>query len=121
VRHTPAEDEPVRLLADFGMGRVRLLKFDAKPCFVRHGIGMREQQLEGYKPVAADGAPEVEVVYKGPLAKVEDEDGRVYPRGVRVRVPAAAASGLCAGEGAGQFTVLEAINRCDTATACGSR
>jgi SAM-dependent methyltransferase len=119
VRHTPAEDEPVRLLADFGMGRVRLLKFDAKPCFVRHGVGMREQQLEGYKPAAANGAPEVEVVYKGPFAKVEGEDGRVYPRGIRVRIPAAVASGLCAGDGASQFTVFEATPRIEAATACG--
>jgi catechol 2,3-dioxygenase-like lactoylglutathione lyase family enzyme len=50
VRHAPPDDEPVRLLEETGFSGVRRVKFDAKPCFVRHGVGMREQQLEGFKP-----------------------------------------------------------------------
>ena len=37
VRHTPVEEEPVRLLEGAGFTGVRMVKFDAQPCFVRHG------------------------------------------------------------------------------------
>lgn len=50
VRHTPLAEEPVRLLEAGGFAGVRKLKFDAQPCFVRHGVGMRELQLEGFRP-----------------------------------------------------------------------
>jgi catechol 2,3-dioxygenase-like lactoylglutathione lyase family enzyme len=54
VRHTPIESEPVQLLEMANFAGVRMVKFDAQPCFVRHGIAMRELQLEGFKP--SDGS-----------------------------------------------------------------
>src|SRR5262249_42963641 len=36
VRFVPHEPEPVRLLEDAGFVNVRMLKFDANPCFVRN-------------------------------------------------------------------------------------
>jgi catechol 2,3-dioxygenase-like lactoylglutathione lyase family enzyme len=107
VRHTPPEGVTVRLVEAAGFAGVRMLKFDAKPCFVRNGVGMREQQLEGFKPAAVRGG-EVEVLYKGPFARLADEAGREYPRGVRVKVPAAVAERLARPELAGQFTVFPA-------------
>jgi catechol 2,3-dioxygenase-like lactoylglutathione lyase family enzyme len=92
VRHTPPEAEPVGLLEAAGFAGVRLVKFDAGPCFVRDGVGLREQQLEGFKP--AGGAGTAEVLYKGPFRQVTDDAGTVYPRGQRVRVPAAVAAAL---------------------------
>src|SRR5207253_2264207 len=85
VRFVPPEGEPVALLTAAELADVRMLKFDAAPCFVRDGVGMRELQLEGRKPAAA-GEAVCEVLYKGPFRQVEDDAGRVYPRGRRVRV-----------------------------------
>jgi catechol 2,3-dioxygenase-like lactoylglutathione lyase family enzyme len=104
VRHTPLEGEPARWLEEAGFGGLRLLKFDAKPCFVRHGVSLREQQLEGWAPAAGDGT--VTVLYRGPFGTVTDDEGVVYPRGARVRIGAAAAQRLRQGELAECFTFL---------------
>jgi catechol 2,3-dioxygenase-like lactoylglutathione lyase family enzyme len=50
VQHVPLEDEPQQLLERAGFAGMRLLKFDAKPCFVRGEANLREMQLEGWKP-----------------------------------------------------------------------
>ena len=55
VRSVPFEADPVKLLEAAGLIGVRMLKFDAKPCFVRDGVPMRELQLEGFTPGASDG------------------------------------------------------------------
>jgi catechol 2,3-dioxygenase-like lactoylglutathione lyase family enzyme len=117
VRHTPSDDWPVHLLESAGLTGVRLVKFDAKPCFVRDGVPMREQQLEGYKPASATTG-ETDVLYKGPFAQVVDEAGREYPRGRRVRVPAAVADRLRDPALSAQFVVFEPAAA--TAGSCGS-
>lgn len=117
VRFVPFEADPVRQLEAAGLVGVRMVKFDAKPCFVRDGIGMRELQLEGWMP-AADGADAVEVMYKGPFRSVADDDGRSYPRGVRVAVPAAAADRLRKGSLADSFVVFDP-KQSRAAVACG--
>lgn len=120
VRSVPIETEPAGLLEDAGLVAVRMLKFDAGPCFVRGGVGMRELQLEAFVPSAPEGG-EVEVVYKGPFREVRDDEGRVYPRGRRVLVPTTVADRLRSGEGASQFTVFEARDRRHgSTTACAS-
>lgn len=120
VQSVPFEADPVALLEGAGFVRVRMLKFDSKPCFVRGGVGMRELQLEGFTPTAAQGA-EVEVVYKGPFREVRDDEDRVFARGHRVAVPAAVADRLRTGEFAGQFTVFPSTAaRPATVTACAS-
>jgi hypothetical protein len=106
VRHVPGDGEVVAFLEAARFQGLRLLKFDAAPCFVRQGIALRETQVEAWKPELADGR-EVTVVYKGPFREVADDAGRVYPRGRRVTVAAAAAEPLRAPEWAGQFLVLD--------------
>jgi SAM-dependent methyltransferase len=119
VRSVPFEADPVALLEDAGLVGVRMLKFDAKPCFVRGGVGMRELQLEGFAPAVADGG-EVEVMYKGPFREVRDDEGRVFPRGRRVAVPTAAAAQFRAGDLSAYFAVFEsAATRPAVVTACG--
>jgi catechol 2,3-dioxygenase-like lactoylglutathione lyase family enzyme len=120
VRFVPQEGEPIRLLEDAGFSAVRLLKFDAKPCFVRNGVEMRETQIEGRKPLTAEGTDKVfEVLYRGPFDQI-DADGRAFPRGVRVGVPAGDAARFRTPELAAQFTVFEpSANRPLTANACG--
>ena len=83
-----------------------MLKFDAKPCFVRDGVGMRETQTGRVEAGAADAEPAWEVLYRGPFDRV-DGDGRAFPRGVRVPVPATAVARFRTPEVAAQFTVFE--------------
>jgi hypothetical protein len=60
-------------------------------------------------------------MYKGPFREVRDDEGRAYPRGRRVSVPASAADRLRAGELAGQFVVFEpTATRPAAVTACGA-
>jgi catechol 2,3-dioxygenase-like lactoylglutathione lyase family enzyme len=119
VRSVPFETDPVALLEEAGLVGVRMVKFDAKPCFVRGGIGMRELQLEGWIPAAATDR-EVEVMYRGPFREIRDDDGRVYARGRRVSVSASAADRLRSGELAGHFVVFPPKEqRPATISACG--
>ena len=120
VRSVPTESDPVRLLEEARLSGIRLLKFDAKPCFVRNGVGMRETQVEGWKPAAVpEGDAVCEVLYRGPFDQV-DADGRAFPRGVRVAVPAGEVARFRTPELSGQFTVFEpAGGRPLTATVCG--
>lgn len=104
VQFVPPESEPVRLLETAGFQRVQMVKFDAKPCFLRQGVAMREQQLEGFKP--AEHGKHVGVMYRGPFRQIVDDEGHVFVRGERVTVDAAAAERLQNGAGAGQFLVL---------------
>jgi catechol 2,3-dioxygenase-like lactoylglutathione lyase family enzyme len=105
VQYVPPEADPVRLLESAGFERLRFIKFDAKPCFQREGVAMREQQLEGFKPGV--GVERVQVIYKGPFRQVIDDDGTVFVRGERVSVDAARAERLRGSEWSGQFLVLE--------------
>jgi catechol 2,3-dioxygenase-like lactoylglutathione lyase family enzyme len=105
VGHVPLESEPPRLLERAGFVGMRLLKFDAQPCFVRESANLREMQLEGFNPAAADGAGQI-VLYKGPFRQVTDDTGTVYPRGERVRTSAASAERLRSDGGAEQFLFL---------------
>jgi catechol 2,3-dioxygenase-like lactoylglutathione lyase family enzyme len=50
VQFVPADGDPARLLEAAGFREMKLLKFEASPCFVRDGVPLREQQLEGFKP-----------------------------------------------------------------------
>jgi SAM-dependent methyltransferase len=85
VKHAPLEDVPVRLLEEAGLSQVRMVKFDAQPCFVRQGIGLRELQLEGFKSVANETNGVAEVLYTGPLDRIEVH-GVALSRGRRSRV-----------------------------------
>ena len=119
VQSVPFEADPVALLEEAGLVGVRMLKFDPNPCFVRGGVGMRELQLEGFAPGGASGEA-VEVMYRGPFREVRDDEGRLYSRGRRVSVPAAAAERLRAGEAAAQFAVFgPTAGRPEVVTACG--
>jgi catechol 2,3-dioxygenase-like lactoylglutathione lyase family enzyme len=104
VQYVPPEADPLHLLESAGFQSLRLVKFDAKPCFQREGVAMREQQLEGFKPTAANGR--LAVVYKGPFRQVTDDSGTVFERGQRASVDSALAEKLRGEEWAGQFLIL---------------
>jgi catechol 2,3-dioxygenase-like lactoylglutathione lyase family enzyme len=112
VRFVPSEADVPALPTEAGFVGVRLLKYDANPCFVRDGVGLRELQLEAFAPAEA-GCAVVEVMYRGPFRDVRDDEGRVYPRGRRVTVPAATAERLRTGATTNQFTVFRPQSACD--------
>jgi catechol 2,3-dioxygenase-like lactoylglutathione lyase family enzyme len=103
VQHTPLDTEPPRLLEETGFQGVQLLKFDAKPCFVQDGVGLREMQLEGWKAAPAAQEKQVMVLYRGPFRQVVDDSGTVYPRGQRVPIDTGRAESLRRGALAEQF------------------
>jgi catechol 2,3-dioxygenase-like lactoylglutathione lyase family enzyme len=105
VQIVPEEAGPVHLLESAGFRNLQFVKFDAKPCFQRSGVEMREQQLEGFKILEAGGR--AQAIYKGPFQRVVDDSGKVFNRGERVPVDAFQAESLRSGEWAGQFLVLE--------------
>jgi catechol 2,3-dioxygenase-like lactoylglutathione lyase family enzyme len=105
VQHVPVDADVMALLEEAGVQGLRLLKFDAKPCFVRGGVAMRETQIEGWKPAGGNGAG-VMIVYKGPFRQVVDDAGNVYPRGRWVASDRATAERLRAPEWASQFLIL---------------
>jgi catechol 2,3-dioxygenase-like lactoylglutathione lyase family enzyme len=120
VRVVPHESDVVALLEQAGLVGVRMVKFDAKPCFVRDGVGMRELQLEGFAP-SHDIDDPIEVMYKGPFREIRDDLGHSYPRGQRVLVPSSVANQLRSGELSEQFVVFQPkANRPEVVTACGS-
>ncbi len=106
VQLVPFENEPVRLLEEAGFANLHFVKFDAKPCFQRAGVDMREQQLEGIKPLAQEG--KLVAIFKGPFSSITDDAGRTYRRGERVQIDSVQAEQLRTGEWAGQFLVLDA-------------
>ena len=71
---------------------------------------MREMQLEAFAPAvfAATGTAAaddtLELLYRGPLKEIRDDEGRAYPRGRRVRVPRAVAERLATSPLADHFT-----------------
>jgi len=101
VQAVPQEREPMEALESAGLVGIRLLKYEAKPCFVRDGVSMREMQLEAFAPPGDEG-DEVEVLYRGPLREVRDDAGRIFPRGSRVAVPPGVAAWLRS-SGLGEF------------------
>jgi catechol 2,3-dioxygenase-like lactoylglutathione lyase family enzyme len=106
VRSVPVDADVVAQVEAADFAGVRLLKFDAKPCFVRDGVAMRETQVEAWK--AAGGSDSsATAIYKGPFREIRDDLGNVFPRGRRVRVAAAVAERLRSPEWAAQFLILD--------------
>ncbi len=62
-------------------------------------------RLVGWKSAGA-AWPTIQVVYKGPLAQVTDEDGTVFSRGAAMSVAWSQAERLRLGPAADQFTFL---------------
>jgi catechol 2,3-dioxygenase-like lactoylglutathione lyase family enzyme len=78
VEYVPQQHEPIALAENCGFVGLRMVKFDAKPCFERQGVGMRELQLEGWKP-PVDNGEDATVLYKGPFSAVSDDMRQTYP------------------------------------------
>lgn len=130
VQHIPAETEAAVELATAGFEQVTFAELKPIHCFAVPGVELREQRLIARKPLvrvesSTDvGAPHALirdryraiVVYRGPLAEVADEQGRIYPHGQRVPVDPQVAHALSASAAAEQFAFL---SDCRSAGAAG--
>lgn len=95
VTEVPVDRDVLAWVEDAGFEQVRLVKFGRSPAFEIDGVAMREMIIEAHKPVddhqrAEDQADEVTLVYKGPFRDLVDDSGRVFRRGERTRLSAAA-------------------------------
>ena len=81
------------------------MQFVPEAAAFRHGAAeMREIKLEARKPEATPtGSPDRVVLYKGPFAKIVDEDGVIFCRGKRTPVTQRTCERLAAGTAAPQF------------------
>ena len=83
------ETEFVRAFVEAGFQAVYIDGYDTTPWRVVEGIAFRSLTLLAVKPEAEAGTEgEYAVIYRGPFAEVRDEEGKAYPRGVRVAVDA---------------------------------
>jgi catechol 2,3-dioxygenase-like lactoylglutathione lyase family enzyme len=96
VKEVPVDREVLSWVEDGGFEQIRLVKFGSTPAFEVDGVTMRETIIEARKPVEEE-AGEVVVVYKGPFRDLVDDAGRVFRRGERVGISAAAWSVLQSG------------------------
>lgn len=86
VQVIPVEEEPAEELATAGFCGLHYDKLGDIHCFSVHGVELRELRLSAYKPLSIPTSAEFAVLYRGPLAQVQDERGRTYPRGRRIAV-----------------------------------
>ena len=105
VRHAPLQTEMVSAVSAAGFGGVRMVKYNAKPCFQVPAADLRETQIEGWKRPPAPGSRAV--LYKGPFQEAVLDGGLVLPRGTWVRVDAAVADALAGPAMADQVVVAD--------------
>jgi catechol 2,3-dioxygenase-like lactoylglutathione lyase family enzyme len=104
VRHAPTVEEVLGALREAGFSGFYLHKLGERHNFEHEGVRMRELLVVAWK-APADGAPAT-VVYKGPFARVFDDEGHEFRAGERVRVDGATAARLMRGPMADCFAVL---------------
>jgi hypothetical protein len=109
VQHIPVETEPAHRLQRAGFVDLFFEKLGDIHCFNAGGVELRELRLCAANPATAAGTRLV--VYRGPLASVRDEDGTVFPRGVRVPVAVGRCELLRQGPTAAQFVFVEEAAR----------
>lgn len=105
------EDKFVDEFQDAGFAGIVIDKRQEEAWQTVKGIEFRSVTLLAYKP---SNAPCLEtnqaVIYKGPFESVQDENGHVYPRGVRMAVCDRTFRTLMAAPYEGQFVPVEPIN-----------
>jgi catechol 2,3-dioxygenase-like lactoylglutathione lyase family enzyme len=104
VRHTPSQAEMMAAVSAAGFTGLRMVKYDAKPCFTLPAVDLRETQIDAFTPAPADGFRKV--LFKGPFKEVTLDTGRVLPRGEWVQLDRAAADALAAPGLAEQVVVV---------------
>jgi catechol 2,3-dioxygenase-like lactoylglutathione lyase family enzyme len=86
VQYVPNRERLLNALAHAGFQQIAFSKLGGSPCFVRGGHELRETMIEARMPAGSCGDDRFDVVYRGPFASLTDDEGHVYPRGVRVAI-----------------------------------
>ncbi|MBL8792376.1 MAG: VOC family protein [Planctomycetia bacterium] len=103
VQRVPGIAEMLDALQQAGFVGLYYEKLGDIACLPVHDVELREARLLGWRPFAATASAAQRVLYKGPLARVCDDAGTVFPRGVPVAVTPSAWQALQQGPAAGQF------------------
>jgi hypothetical protein len=94
----------VQLLGDAGFVGVQLTKIGEQPCYTVESTELRETKVTAVVPTTSCCAEQpLQVIYKGPLSQMVDDQGNTYRRGVPTVVSAAAWEALRAVNVAEQF------------------
>lgn len=117
VKHAPVRSELLQAVSDAGFQQIALTKFGANPCFNINGIELRETMIEARSGAASACATGFDVVYKGPFATIQDDEGHVYRRGARVAICDNTWQALEKAGVAGQFTRIAGPS--DKPISCG--
>lgn len=106
------EEEFLRTFVDAGFLAVGYDKWDAKPWQVVEGIEFRSVTLTAVK---GEDVPCLDyghaVIYRGPYAEVRDDEGRVFPRGVRMAVCERSCRLLTGGAYSEDFIGIEPVDK----------
>jgi len=108
VTHVPAIEELLNDLKTTGFEEAELTKYGSRPCFKHGATEVRETMIVARKPATEDCDGTSEVVYRGPLAAVCDDQGNQYVRGQRIAISAARWAAISKGPLAKSFTCFEA-------------
>jgi len=102
VERIPVDKEPMDLIRQAGFQDLYFEKLGDIHCFQVDGVELRELRLTATK---ADNrnSETVAIIYKGPYAEVELDDGLVLRRGEIVTISKPVADRLTSGPAAGQF------------------
>jgi catechol 2,3-dioxygenase-like lactoylglutathione lyase family enzyme len=84
VEYVPVENEPMKAMIRAGFVQIRFEKLSSAPDFIADNVRMREILLVGLKPGHRPQRATHQAIYLGPLARVADDFGNVFPRGEHV-------------------------------------
>ena len=99
VERVPLETEPLDLLRQAGFVDVQFEKLGDIHCFQVNGVELRELRLTATKPADRDDGV-VAIVYKGPFAEIELDEGVVLRRGEIVTISRTVADRIRSGPAA---------------------
>jgi hypothetical protein len=86
VQTIPVATQPLDELQQAGFVGMFYDRLGDIHCFTVNGVELREMQLVGCKPFGTATVADWSVLYRGPMNRLIDEQGRKYPRGERVLV-----------------------------------
>jgi extradiol dioxygenase family protein len=107
VARVPVQSEPVAAFRRAGFVGVQMVKYTEKPWFTHDGVELREVKFVAWKPSAAAGTDDRQVLYKGPFSRAIADGGHGFERGKRTTVSAAVWNQLRHGPAAEQFLFFE--------------
>ena len=91
------EHQFVQVFLDAGFSNVAYDKWDKEPWQVVEGIEFRSVTVIAIKPTEEELDKSHTVIYRGPFAELKDDQGMVYPRGVRVKLSESVFDSLAVG------------------------